>query len=228
MILKEVMDLGSNYEIYDNVNNILFSYLYSAGYITKTENNDFKLPNNEIKTELQSKLYLYYEQQYKIDIEYFNNVTDKIQKILDCKDEKLINETIQEFKNSFTILLSKFPKFTTINDDNINNDEKDIIHGNEDMIHCIMFYVTFQLKNQSKYGSEVYLGKGIADIMFIDNLNKKSVIIELKYDVDSKTAIQQIKHKKYSHILSKKYESILIGLNVSKDKKVDINYKIIS
>jgi hypothetical protein len=61
------MNLGSNYEIYNDVNNILFSILYSAGYITETENNDFKLPNNEIKTELQSKLYHYYEQQYKID-----------------------------------------------------------------------------------------------------------------------------------------------------------------
>ena len=144
------------------------------------------------------------------------------------KDDIEIKENIQEFKDSFTNLLSKFPKFTTINDKNINNNEKDIIHGNEDMIHCIMFYVTFQLKNQSKYGSEVYLGKGIADIMFIDDLNKKSVIIELKYDIDSKTAIKQIKDKKYSHMLSKKYETILIGLSVSKDKKVDINYKIIN
>ena len=57
--------------------------------------------------------------------------------------------------------------------------------------------------------------------------NKKSIIIELKYDINSKSAYDQIIDKKYAHKVSKKYETIIIGLNVSKDKSVDIRYKII-
>jgi hypothetical protein len=228
-VLKEIIKLKSNYEIYETSNSILFSYLFSAGYLTKTENdNKFKLPNNEIKIEMQKKIIIFYCEQYKIGDEYFKDVTDKIQKIIDSKNDIEIKESIQEFKNSFIKLLLKFPKFAIINDENINDEIKDnIIHANKDLIYCIMFYVCFQIKNQLKFGSEVYLGKGIADIMFIDDLNKKSIIIELKFNIGSKIAIQQIKDKKYSQIISKKYETILIGLNVSKDKRVDISYKII-
>lgn len=49
-----MMNLGSNYKITEETNNILFSYLFAAGYLSidKTSGK-YKLPNNEIKKEFQ-------------------------------------------------------------------------------------------------------------------------------------------------------------------------------
>jgi ribosome maturation factor RimP len=118
-ILKEVMNLGSNYQIDESVSDILFSYLFSAGYLTTDAVNRFKLPNNEVKTELQNKLLEYYEQQYNIDMELFTDVTDQLQKILDSNDKAKIKAAIESFKESFKNLLAEFPQFGEIKDKNI-------------------------------------------------------------------------------------------------------------
>jgi hypothetical protein len=43
-ILKEVMNQGSNYQINESVSDVLFSYLFSAGYLTTNnlKKKDFK------------------------------------------------------------------------------------------------------------------------------------------------------------------------------------------
>jgi hypothetical protein len=119
------------------------SFLFSAGYLTMTKNTDFKLPNNEIKNQMQKKILIYYEKLYKVELgEYFLELKDQIQNIINSKNEINRNENIQEFKISFTNLVSKFPKFTITNDNNIKNNEikDDIIQVNEDLIHNILFY----------------------------------------------------------------------------------------
>jgi len=222
-ILKEVMNLGSNYEINESVNDILFSYLFSAGYLTVSGETGFKLPNNEIKTEFQNKLLEYYKQQYSVDTKFFTDVTDQLQKILDSKSVIKFEEATEGFKKSFIRLLAKFPKFEKIKDDNIVDDSSEkAFHGNEDFIHCVMSYITLQLKSISKFGTEIYLGKGIADIMFIDELNKKGAVIELKYNKDATVAVEQAKTKEYANKLTEKMDTVVIGLNVSEDKEVDI------
>ena len=222
-ILKEVMNLGSNYEINESVTDILFSYLFSAGYLTVSGEKEFKLPNNEVKTEFQNKLLEYYKQQYNIDTKFFTDVTDQLQKILDSKGKIEAEEATESFKESFIKLLAKFPKFEKIKDENIADDiTGKAFHGNEDFIHCIISYITLQLKSISKFGTEIYLGKGIADIMFIDELNKKGAVIELKYNKDATVAIEQTKTKEYANRLTEKMDTVVIGLNVSEDKEVDI------
>ena len=222
-ILKEVMNLGSNYEINESVTDILFSYLFSAGYLTASGEKGFKLPNNEVRTEFQNKLLEYYKQQYNIDTKFFTDVTDQLQKILDSKGKIKTEEATESFKESFIKLLAKFPKFEKIKDENITDDiTEKAFHGNEDLIHCVMSYITLQLKSISKFGTEIYLGKGIADIMLIDELNKKGAVIELKYNKDATVAVEQTKTKEYANRLTEKMDTVVIGLNVSEDKEVDI------
>lgn len=75
--------------------------------------------------------------------------------------------------------------------------EEDGIHGNEDLIHSVINYICLQIKNFSKFGTEVYCGRKRADIILVDKTKSKGMIIELKYDKkNSSGAIKQI-DKKY-------------------------------
>lgn len=159
------MNLGSNYVINESVTDILFSYLFSAGYLTTSGEKGFKLPNNEVRTAFQNKLLEYYKQQYNIDTKFYTDVTDQLQKILDSKGKIKTEEATKSFKETFIKLLAKFPKFEKTKDENIADDIREkAFHGNEDLIHCVMSYITLQLKSISKFGIEIYLGKGLADI----------------------------------------------------------------
>ncbi len=228
-ILKEVINLSSNCKIDETVADLLFSYLFSAGYLTISEKGGFKLPNYEIKTEFQKKLLEYYKQQYNIPTELFTNVTNELQKILDSKNKSSTDKAKKSFQESFASLLAKFPKFEKIKDRNFKVDETgQTFHGNEDLIHCVMSYITLQLKSISKFGTEIHLGKGVADIMFIDKLNQKGIVIELKYNKNATVAVEQVKTQEYTNSLIKEMDVIVIGVNVSQDKTVDIKYKEIS
>ena len=45
-----------------------------------------------------------------------------------------------------------------------------------------MCNICMRLLSISKFGTEINLGKGRADLLFIDNKNKKGAVIELKYN----------------------------------------------
>ena len=65
---------------------------------------------------------------------------------------------------------------------------------------------------------EMPTGKGFADIVLIPYRDKPAMIIELKWNQEVKTAIDQIKEKKYPKGLEKYKENLLI-VGISYDKK---------
>ncbi|MBQ9609058.1 MAG: PD-(D/E)XK nuclease domain-containing protein, partial [Lachnospiraceae bacterium] len=68
---------------------------------------------------------------------------------------------------------------------------------------------------------ELDSGKGFADIVFIPSprySDKPAIVIELKYDKNAETAINQIKDRNYPDVLSHYKENILlVGINYNKD-----------
>ena len=97
--------------------------------------------------------------------------------------------------------LIEFPEFTQIKQGNLTGSGLAKIeeHANEDLIHSVMSYITLQLKSLRKFGTEVYLGGGRADIVFIDEVNNKAVVTELKYGKETvQNSIEQIKEKVYA------------------------------
>ena len=65
-------------------------------------------------------------------------------------------------------------------------------------------------------------GKGFADIVLIPrrNVNGPAVVLEMKYDKSAKTAIQQIKEKRYAEALNEYFgEVVLVGINYDKVSK---------
>jgi RecB family endonuclease NucS len=124
-------------------------------------------------------------------------------------------------------LLSEFPEFTQIKEGNLTGSGlTKIVHANEDLIHSVMSYITLQLKSLSKFGTEVYLGGGRADIVFIDEENNKAAVIELKYGKQTaQNAIEQIKEKEYAKKFIETWDTILIGISVSGKKEINIAYE---
>ena len=232
-ILKEVTQLGSNYEITDHVSDIVFSYLMMGGYLTFADKGDesFTLPNHEIRHEFKGRLLEYYRSRYTVPTENFTDVTDRLGDLVThLHNNKEYDTSLINFKNSFTFLLSSLPKFKNISKERIKDDSTDrVIHGNEDIVHCLMSYIALQLHSIKRLGSEISLEKGRADIAFI---NKKAVVgcvIELKYTEDSSkceeaanAGLKQIEDKEYSKQLQKYYDVILLGVAISQDKKVAI------
>ena len=165
-ILKKVIDLGSNYIINESVADLLFSYLFVAGYLTGGhEAREFRLPNNEIKGEFQYKMLEHYKQQYNIDTKLFTDVTDQLQQVLDSKKDQIKTKAaMQGLDKAIVRVLEDFPEFAKLKDDNIASPMAKIVQANEDLIHSVMSYIALQLKSLSKFGTEVYLGKGRADI----------------------------------------------------------------
>ena len=61
-------------------------------------------------------------------------------------------------------------------------------------------------------------GKGFADVVLIPYRDKPAMIIELKWNQEVNTAIDQIKEKKYPKGLEKYKDNLLI-VRISYDKK---------
>lgn len=60
-------------------------------------------------------------------------------------------------------------------------------------------------------------GKGFADIVFIPIKDKPAMIVELKWDQNTKTAIDQIRDNEYPEVL-KQYRDNLLIVAVNYDK----------
>jgi hypothetical protein len=244
-MMKKVMNLGSNYVIKDPVQDVLFSYLFHAGYLTAVSGgavNGFILPNNEIKSEMQNKLLVYYSREYGMDMNLCNKATDQLQTIFDSKSEIQLEKATKSFEKAFTILLESFPAFRellknqsvleknekkNINIDkmiNVDESKESIIIVNENVIHTIMSHIELQLKS-FVFGSELYLGNGRADIVIVDRVNRKAAVIELKYDHTADKAFQQIIETEYAKKLVNQINTILIGINVNLDKTVTAQSK---
>ena len=70
---------------------------------------------------------------------------------------------------------------------------------------------------------EMPTGKGFADLVFIPRYDKPAMIVELKWDQDVKTAITQIKEKKYPKAMERYQDNLLIiGITYNRESKEHI------
>ena len=226
MILQELINSGSKFEASEFDMDVLFSYLFYTGYLTVCgEEYSFKLPNNEIRTVLQNLLFEYYKQQYNINPKFFFKVTNRLHTILDSKVELETEEAIESFNESFVDLMAEFYKFEKMNDKNIKNDIIDNnYHGNDNLIHSLLCYIALQLRSKSKFVKEIYLGAERVEIMLTNKVSSKSVLLEIKTIKSAVVAQEYIETNKYAIRLSDEMDTIVIEINVSEKKEVEMIY----
>jgi hypothetical protein len=95
-------------------------------------------------------------------------------------------------------------------------------YNDENSLSCVITLAYYNAINDYTIVREMPSGLGFADIVYLPrkNSDKPAMIIELKYNQKAKTAIDQIKEKKYIKSLADyKGNLLLVGINYDKQTK---------
>ena len=93
-----------------------------------------------------------------------------------------------------------------------------LTYNNENALSYTLALAYIYARNHYTMIREMPTGNGFADIVLIPYRDKPAMIIELKWNQEAKTAINQIKEKKYPKGLEK-YKDNLLLVAISYDKK---------
>ncbi len=93
-----------------------------------------------------------------------------------------------------------------------------LTYNNENALSYTISIAYMYARNHYTIIREMPSGKGYADMVFIPKDDKPAMIVELKWDYEAETAIDQIKEKKYPKGLEKYRDNLLI-VGISYDKK---------
>lgn len=95
-------------------------------------------------------------------------------------------------------------------------------YNDENSLSCVISLAYYKAMDEYVKIRELPTGKGFADIVFLPRANsaKPAIVVELKYDKDAKSAIDQIHEKNYPQVL-KEFggEIVLVGINYDKKTK---------
>ena len=109
--LKEIINLGDHQEINDFGIDVLFSYLFITGYLTSNSYDEYKLPNQEIRYEMEKKVIQYYQTLYRLDFSKIKSLTDTLQEVINCKQENkesfIKNKLTEQFATKFNELIKE-------------------------------------------------------------------------------------------------------------------------
>lgn len=95
-------------------------------------------------------------------------------------------------------------------------------YNDENSMACVLSIAYYYAKNDYIMHRELATGKGFADIVLIPRKNIKSpaIVLELKYDKDADSAINQIKRKNYpAKIADYTNNILLVGINYDRETK---------
>ena len=94
-------------------------------------------------------------------------------------------------------------------------------YNNEDALQSAIYLAYIYALNHYTVVKEMTAGKGFADVTFLPaKPDRPAMIIELKKNKSTKTALAQIKEKRYFESLSKYCGNLLfVGINYDEKKK---------
>lgn len=95
-------------------------------------------------------------------------------------------------------------------------------YNDENSLSCVLSIAYIYARNEYIIHRELASGKGFADLVFIPRKfsNKPAMVVELKYDKDADTAIEQIHRKEYEgKALEYSDNLLLVGINYDKESK---------
>ena len=95
-------------------------------------------------------------------------------------------------------------------------------YNNENSLACVLSIAYYYARNDYIIHRELASGKGFADLVLIPrkNVDSPAIVLELKYDKDADSAIEQIHRKKYPTKVAEYTDNLLlVGINYDKEKK---------
>lgn len=221
--LKAMTTIPDQVAITQDGIDLLFSYLFITGYLTKVSHNEYVLPNKEIKTEFEQKIKEYYNQIFNISPVKFNELTKVLSSVFAEKDVNKVSTIFQEeFGPGLSNLISELKLYSTT-----DNVEKGLF-GNEDLMHSLLNNIAIQVVN-AKFASERYTikpdnTKGRADIVL--EKNNIGIAIEMKYNAkDVQDALNQA--KQYKELVKDSEIQVFIGCNITDQQEVFLSGEIV-
>ena len=172
--------------------------LIHLGYLSyERETGTCRVPNLEVRNELTNA----------VEQTGWTNIIKTIQKsedllisTLQC-DEEAVAHGIDIAHDEHTSILS---------------------YNDENSLACVLSLAYIYANNNYIMHRELATGKGFADIVLIPrkNIDSPAIVLELKYNQDADTAIEQIKRKQYpAKIAEYTGDILLVGINYDRQQK---------
>ena len=193
-----VVNFSNSLKEIKNRDNV-FTYLIHIGYLNYDKSTGLcRIPNKEIRQEWESAI---------TDSENFSKIVEMI-----ANSDRLLHYTQKGDANKVAAALDE--AHTAV------SSAKD--YNNEACMQSAIMLAYFTAKSKYTVIREMPSGYGFADVGFIPiNPKDPAMIIELKYDKDEESAIEQIKNKKYPAAFENYLDNLLlIGVNYDKETKV--------
>lgn len=179
----------------------IITMLIHLGYLAYDQKESMAyIPNEEIRQELFNAVE---DEKWDVAIEMFKESDALVNATLN-KQGDLVAKEIESFHEDYTSIIS---------------------YNNESDLCAIVERAYFASSNYYfKPFREIPSGKGFIDLLYLPKgkfINGyPALVIELKYDKDAKTAINQIKDKHYPKAIEEYTGNILlVGINYNKDSK---------
>ncbi len=176
----------------------VLTLLIHLGYLAyDSENKTARIPNEEIKREFQRSIH---EVKHEATIKRIE------------ESEQLFADTIQQNEQAVAAQIEK-----------IHTEETVALHYNkEDSLRSVIKLAYYTYRDHYLQFEELPAGEGFADIVYIPlpDTDWPALLIELKWNRDAETAIDQILKKKYPSVLKNLRNPILlVGITYNKDAK---------
>ena len=195
-------------------------------YVDTTEfQNDMRVVNskNDVFTVLIHLGYLAYDKDaYECYIPN-KEVADELNNAIKATGWDALAKTIQNSKSLLEATLSGNEQAVAQGIDLAHDEHTSILaYNDENSLACVLAIAYIWAKNEYIIHREYATGKGYADLVMIPrrNVAKPALVIELKFNQSTDTAIRQIKQKNYPAKLAEYTGDILlVGINYDKETK---------
>ena len=179
----------------------ILTLLVHLGYLGyKPDNKTVYIPNKEI------------EDEFVVSMKATGLWRETIETVM--KSRQLLADTLQ---GKSEIVAQVIEEIHDSNSSTLN-------YNNEQSLRFIILIAYYYAKEKYEIIQELPTGKGFADIVFIPKHNVDAavyppMVIELKWDENAQTAIQQIKDRNYPEKLKSFEKVLLVGISYTRDIK---------
>ena len=195
-------------------------------YVDTTEfTNDMHIvrSKNDVLTVLVHLGYLAYDEDESECFIPNKEVGDEMNKAVKATSWDEIAKTIQNSKNLLAATISGNEQAVAQAIDIAHDEHTSILsYNDENSLACVLSIAYIWAKNEYVIHREYATGKGYADLVMIPrrNVSKPALVIELKYNQSTDTAISQIKQKNYpAKLADYTGDILLVGINYDKESK---------
>ena len=187
--------------------------------------NDMRIVNskNDVLTVLIHLGYLAYDQQTNKCYIPNKEVADEMNNAVNATAWTQLAKALENSQNLLEATLSGDEQAVAQGIDLAHDEHTSILaYNDENSLACVLAIAYIWAKNEYIIHREYATGKGYADLVMIPrrNVSKPALIIELKFNQSTDTAIRQIKQKNYPAKLAEYTGDILlVGINYDKETK---------